>query len=139
MATMTIQPSTSGWARLTIYDQNHVIPNVSYINPYIVEDLCGWLKSLSQEASNTVFLDREGNGTYLSCHDRDIIFTPIDGKPEFIFSLTDEEVNDMIDDFIASVKENIEIFVDWLDDDETPREISYKYLMNQITKLENER
>lgn len=136
MASMNISANYAGWATLTIYDNNHIIHGISYINPYIVEDLCSWLIALKNNKPYTLFLDQEGNGVYLSCHQRDIIITPLDGTPEFVFYVTDTELKEMIQEFRKSVNEQLDIFVSWLEDDVTDVGTIRNYLIQQINSLE---
>lgn len=138
MASMNISANYAGWATLTIYDNNHIIHGISYINPYIVEDLCSWLIALKNNKPYTLFLDQEGNGVYLTCHQRDIIITPLDGKPEFVFYVTDDELQDMIKNFESSAREQIDVFVSWLEDDVTDTKTIESYLNQQLNKLTNE-
>lgn len=115
---MRLGRPTFGWVKLEI--ANITIDNISYINPYLVEDLCDWLIALRDGKDCTVDLDHEGHSTYLTCtKDQTIIIA--DDKTQhcdFVIPANVEQINEMMNEFAYNVRINIPFWAFWRDDDD---------------------
>ena len=134
---ITLSKPIAGWTTLTI--NNVQVNSISYVNPYLLEDIYDWFVAELNEKDHVCRLDREGKGmAYLiSSETQDILLVCDDGTNHTDFFTSSDDVRTTALNFANTIDENFDHWVEWQCPEEEEREEAVANLTNIIYKLKH--
>jgi hypothetical protein len=101
------------------------IHGVSYINPWLIEDLTDWLQAVIDERDCVIRLDREGLGmAYIACSEtQDVIVACDSGASATEIFCDDEEIVDCAKTLADDIEANFDEWVDWQCPEDTVEDV----------------
>lgn len=134
---MTLSKPVVGFVTLRVNDLT--IPGISYINPYLIDDLADFLEAALAPRDCTVRFDRENLGmAYLTVTECQELLVVCDSGT----SMTDmfrngDDVRKCANMLADSVLENLEDWAGWVEDEEIGHDEAIEVIRRATKRLKN--